>query len=222
MRSRIGRQRRHSNKTTQNKTPPTRNKARQGHPATCSSTKKTKLRQQQKFQAELQGAHASAVVGDPRASEPEPSAAGGRRLESGTALTVLHEHVAVRAPMPGRLLLPCAFDEVQGRQTRPPLVPQNLSRLLPHKVRLGTPFQERVQGLPERSVSSEGRGPTDPRGFTLTACPRAGNRGRAPPDTFQHRRKQFFGRRCKPRCDYFRSVSVGSNVIARPPKGFLI
>lgn len=63
---------------------------------------------------------------------------------AGNALTVLHEHVAVGTPVPGGLLLPCSLDEVQGGQTRPPLVPKNFSRLLPHKVRTGAPFRERV------------------------------------------------------------------------------
>lgn len=52
------------------------------------------------------------------------------------------EDVTVWAPMPRWLLLPCSLDKVQGRQTRPPLVPKNFSRLLPHKVTMGSLSQD--------------------------------------------------------------------------------
>lgn len=55
---------------------------------------------------------------------------------------MFHEDVAVWARMPRWLLLPCSFDEVQGRQTWPPLVPKNFSRLLPHKVTMGSLSQD--------------------------------------------------------------------------------
>lgn len=66
---------------------------------------------------------------------------------------MFHKNIAVWAPVSRGVLLPCAFDKVQGRQTWPSLVPKNFSRLLPHKVTVGTPFRKRVQDLSEWAVS---------------------------------------------------------------------
>lgn len=56
---------------------------------------------------------------------------------------MFQKNITVRSPMPGCFLLPCSLDKVQGRQTWPPLVPKNLSRLLTHKVLKGRYLQDK-------------------------------------------------------------------------------
>lgn len=128
-----------------------------------------------------------------------------RRGRAGRALTMFHEHVAGRPAVPGGLLLARYLDEVQGRQARPPLVPKNFSRLLPHKVRIGAPFQKRVRGLSEWPVSSGGQRPTAHVGFHMPRAPG----GQSRRDTVSPLCKQG-GR--------LRSPFVDPQSLQRPPK----
>lgn len=120
--------------------------------------------------------------------------------------------------MPQRFLFPSSFDEMQGRQTWPSLVPKNFSRLLPHKAMIGTPCQKRVQDLPDRSVGFEGK--QYAVGFHIHAAPPRQQLRPISEKCLPHRKgAEFRLTHVNKSSNDFHSLSV---LITLQPKSFLI